>query len=361
MAGLPTLDGVSYDVAALMAVAGHEQVVFVSDAAVGLRGIIAVHSTALGPSLGGVRFWRYDTEEAALRDVLRLSEAMSYKAAMAGLDQGGGKMVVRWDDPHAERSESFVRAIGRAIDRLGGRYYAAEDVGASQRDMDLIALETRYVTGVDPARGGSGDPSPMTAFGVACGMRAACDVAFGSPDLDGRKVVVQGAGHVGAVLVDLLVDAGASVVVADVDRERAAALGVRVVDPDDVYDEQGDVFAPCALGGVLTADRVRDRLRCRVVCGAANNQLLDDAADVALFGRGIVYAPDFVVNAGGIINIAHEHHPEGYAAARAREQTARIEQTTLAVLREAARVGEPPGRHAVTMAKHRIQMAALTL
>ncbi len=347
----------TYDVAALMAEAGHEQVVFVSDATVGLRGIIAVHSTVLGPSLGGVRFWHYDTEQAALRDVLRLSEAMSYKAAMAGLDQGGGKMVVRWDDPHAARSEAFLRAIGRAVDRLGGRYYAAEDVGASTRDMDGIAKETRYVTGVNPANGGSGDQSPMTAFGVVCGMRAACEAAFGSSDLRDRKVVVQGAGHVGAVLVDLLVDAGAAVVVSDVDRERAAALGVRVVAPDDVYDEQCDVFAPCALGGVITAERVHERLRARVVCGAANNQLADEAADEALFERGIVYAPDFVVNAGGIINIAGERDPGGYRAERARERTARIEQTTRELLREAAAAGEPPGRHAVTMARHTIEMA----
>jgi glutamate dehydrogenase/leucine dehydrogenase len=348
---------VSLDVAALMAEAGHEQVVFAADASVGLRGIIAVHSTVLGPSLGGIRFWHYDTEEAALRDVLRLSEAMSYKAAMAGLDQGGGKMVVRWDDPHATRSEAFLRTIGRAIDRLGGRYYAAEDVGASTRDMDVISQETRFVTGVDPAKGGSGDPSPMTAFGVMCGMRAACEVAFGSSDLRARKVVVQGAGHVGAVLVDLLVDAGAAVVVSDVDEERAGALGARVVAPDDVYDEECDVFAPCALGGVITSERVHRRLRCRVVCGAANNQLADEAADLAMFERGIVFAPDFVVNAGGIINIAGERDPEGYSAARAHERTARIESTTSTLLREAAAAGEPPGRHAVTMAKRVIEMA----
>jgi valine dehydrogenase (NAD+) len=352
-----TLGFVSFDVAELMAAAGHEQVVFVSDAAVGLRGIIAVHSTALGPSLGGIRFWHYDTEEAALRDVLALSEAMSYKAAMAGLAQGGGKMVVRWDDPHEARSERFLRAIGRAVDRLRGRYYAAEDVGASERDMDGVALETQFVTGVDPARGGSGDPSPMTAFGVMCGMQAACDVAFGSSDLRDRKVVVQGAGHVGAVLVDLLLDAGASVVAADVDRARAEALGVRTIAPDAVFDEDCDVLAPCALGGVLTVERAT-WLRAKVVCGAANNQLVDAAADDALAARGIVYAPDFVVNAGGIINIAQERHPDGYSAVRARSQTARIEATTHELLTDAHRTGVAPGRLAVATAKARIQAAA---
>lgn len=336
-----------------MAEAGHEQVVFVSDAAVGLRGIIAVHSTALGPSLGGIRFWHYETEDAALRDVLRLSEAMSYKAAMAGLAQGGGKMVVQWDDPHATRPDAFLRAVGRAVDRLGGRYYAAEDVGATQRDMDVIAETTPYVTGADPARGGSGDPSPMTAFGVVCGMRAACAAAFGSPAVRGRKVVVQGAGHVGAALARLLVDDGAVVLVCDVDRERADAVGVRVVEPDAVFDEECDVLAPCALGGVLTVERAQ-RLLPRVVCGAANNQLADDLAGDVLAQRGVVNAPDFVVNAGGIVNIAQERHPDGYSVERARAHTATIEQTTTAVLAEADRRGTAPHRVALAMARERI-------
>lgn len=338
---------------ALMAEAGHEQVVFVSDAAVGLRGVIAVHSTALGPSLGGIRFWRYDTDDAALRDVLRLSEAMSYKAAMAGLDQGGGKMVVRWDDPLAARSDAFLRAVGRAVDRLGGRYYAAEDVGASQHDMDVIAQVTPYVTGADPARGGSGDPSPMTAFGVLCGMRAAIEAAFGSATLADRKVVVQGAGHVGAALARLLVDDGAVVLVSDVDRARAEAVGVRVLAPDAVFDEECDVLAPCALGGVLTVERAQ-RLLARVVCGAANNQLADDVAGDVLAQRGVVNAPDFVVNAGGIINIAQERHPDGYSVERARVQTAKIGSTTAAVLAEAEQSGVAPHRVAVTMARDRI-------
>ena len=339
-----------------MAEAGHEQVVYVSDASVGLRGIIAVHSTVLGPSLGGIRFWRYDSEEAALRDVLRLSEAMSYKAAMAGLAQGGGKMVVRWDDPHGTRSEAFLRAVGRAVDRLGGRYYAAEDVGASQRDMDGIAQVTPYVTGADPARGGSGDPSPMTAFGVVCGMRAACDAAFGSAALRGRKIVVQGAGHVGAALARLLTDDGAVALVSDIDRERAERVGVRVLAPEAVFDEECDVLAPCALGGVLTVERAQ-RLLPRVVCGAANNQLADDAAGDALAQRGVIDAPDFVVNAGGIINIAQERHRDGYSLERARAQTAQIEQTTAVVLAEAARTGIAPHRVALAMARERIEAA----
>jgi leucine dehydrogenase len=281
---------------------------------------------------------------------------MSYKAAMAGLDQGGGKMVVRWDDPHASRSPAFLRAVGRAVDRLGGRYYAAEDVGASQRDMDGIAQVTPYVTGADPARGGSGDPSPMTAFGVVCGMRAACDAAFGSASLRGRKIVVQGAGHVGAALARLLTDDGAVALVSDIDRERAEAVGVRVLPPDAVFDEECDVLAPCALGGVLTVERAQ-RLLPRVVCGAANNQLADDAAGDALAHRGVIDAPDFVVNAGGIINISQERHRDGYSVERARVQTAQIEATTAAVLAEAARTGTAPHRVAVDMARARIDAA----
>jgi glutamate dehydrogenase/leucine dehydrogenase len=341
------------DVTDLIGERGHEQVVFFAEPAVGLRGIIAIHSTVLGPSLGGVRFQRYPSERDALVDVLRLSEAMSLKASMAGLDQGGGKAVVLLDDPRAPRSEAFLRALGRAIDRLGGRYYAAEDVNATQADMDGIALETPYVTGVDPARGGSGDPSPITAVGVVHGMHAVCERVFGDRSLRGRRVMVQGAGHVGAYLVGLLVEAGASVAVADVDRSRAAALGVECVDAAGVLEEPCDVLAPCALGGVLTVESVA-RLACAAVCGAANNQLLDAAAGDALAARGIVYAPDFVVNAGGIINIAQERAPGGYDRDRALAETAKIEHTTARVLAAAAEQGTTPERAAESLARARL-------
>jgi glutamate dehydrogenase/leucine dehydrogenase len=347
------LPAVSASVTTLIAERGHEQVVFFADAEVGLRGIIAVHSTVLGPSLGGVRFQRYPSEHDALVDVLRLSEAMSLKASIAGLDQGGGKTVVLLDDPRAPRSEPFLRALGRAIDRLGGRYYAAEDVNATQADMDGIALETSYVTGVDPARGGSGDPSPVTAVGVLHGLHAVCARVFGDRTLRGRRVVVQGAGHVGAHLVALLVEAGASAVVADVDGARAAALGVETVEADGVLEVPCDVLAPCALGGVLTVESVA-RLQCAAVCGAANNQLLDAAAGDALAARGILYAPDFVVNAGGIINIAQERAPGGYDARRAREAAARIEQTTARVFRTADVQATTPERAAESLARARL-------
>jgi len=335
----------------------HEQVTFFNDPEVGLRAIVAIHSTALGPALGGVRFWHYEQDADALTDVLRLSEAMTLKAAVAGLHQGGGKTVVFWDDPHAARDEKFLRSLGRCIDALGGRYLAAEDVGAEPTDMDGIALETPWVTGVDPARGGSGDPSPLTAFGVVCGMRAACDAALGSPDLSGLRVVVQGVGHVGAHLAHLLVDAGARVCVSDVDGRQVAAvtaaLPVETIPPEHALTADCDVLAPCALGAVLTPASVEE-LRCAVVCGAANNQLAGDDAAEALSARGIVYSPDYVVNAGGIINIAQEWAPGGYSYGAARAATAGIEQTTRAVLATAADEGITTTRAADELARRRI-------
>ena len=343
-----------------MAEAGHEQVFFVADGASGLRAVIAVHSTALGPSLGGIRFWRYATDREAFADVLRLSEAMTLKAAVAGLHQGGGKAVVRCDDPDRPRSESLLRALGRAIHELGGRYLAAEDVGATTRDMDLIARETPWVTGVSEADGGSGDPSPVTAYGVLCGMRAAARELWGDPSLAGRDVVVQGVGHVGSHLVRMLVEEDASVRVADVHAARVEALvrecGVTPVAVDRAVIEPCDVLAPCALGAVITMRSV-EQLRCRAVVGAANNQLAEPAVDDALAERGVLYAPDFVVNAGGIINIAEEF--VGYDRTRALARTAEIEATTARVFATARELGLPPGRAAEVMARRRIEREAV--
>jgi leucine dehydrogenase len=344
------------EVGRLLAAGGHEQVVFSAEPTVGLRLIIAVHSTALGPAVGGIRFWHYPNEDEALRDALRLSMAMTLKASVAGLHQGGGKAVCMVDDPPAPRGPEFLTRLGQAIHQLGGRYIAAEDVGATQADMDGIARVTPWVTGVDPARGGSGDPSPVTAVGVLHGMRAACADAFGDPSLAGRRVVVVGAGHVGSHLARLLVDAGAEVMVADIATAKAErlvdTLGVRRVDAEQALFEPCDVLAPCALGGVLTAATV-PQLQCRVVCGAANNQLGDADADAALVARGIVYAPDFVVNAGGIINIAQEF--TGYSRERALVAAAGIEATTARVLEEARRRGVPPGRTAEDIGWERVR------
>lgn len=331
-----------------------EQITYFADEKLDLYAIITIHSTALGPSLGGIRFWEYPDETTMVEDASRLASAMTMKAAVAGLQQGGGKTVVYWDDPQRPRTDEQLRVLGRWIDALGGRYLAAEDVGASQRDMDGIARETPWVTGVDPARGGSGDPSPVTAFGVMHGMRAACAETFGSSDLASRHVVIQGAGHVGTVLARLLVDAGARVSIADIDAEKATAAGVAVLDPDTALTAECDIVAPCALGAVLTKESVA-RLRCGAVCGAANNQLLDDAAADALAARNIAYAPDYVVNAGGIINIAEEWAPGGYDAGKALAATARIEHTTAEVFRIAAAEGITTERAAAELGRRRIE------
>jgi leucine dehydrogenase len=346
------------EVTSALARDGHEQLVAVADEAVGLRAFVAVHSTVLGPALGGIRFWRYPREDDAVADVLRLSAAMTRKAAVAGLRQGGGKTVVLWDDPHAPRSDAFRHSLGRAIHLLGGRYLAAEDVGATQADMDGIATRTPWVTGVDPARGGSGDPSPVTAWGVLHAMHAACEEAFGDGALGGRRIVVQGVGKVGAELARLLAERGAHVLVCDVDAARAAEAagraGAEVVAPGDALATECDVLAPCALGGVLHAGTI-GRLRCRVVCGAANNQLADVAADRELAARGIVYAPDFVANAGGILNIAQEWAPGGYARDAALAAAAAIGDTTRRVLALAREEGVPPGAAAEEVARRRLR------
>jgi leucine dehydrogenase len=340
----------------VMAAHGHEQVVFVADAPTGLRAVIAVHSTALGPSLGGIRFWRYASEADAVADVLRLSEAMTLKASAAGLHQGGGKAVVLVDDPDASRTVELLHGMGRAIDELGGRYVAAEDVGATTRDMDLIDEVTPWVTGVSPDRGGSGDPSPITAVGVVAAMRATMRELDGTRDLAGRRVAVQGTGHVGSSLAGLLVDAGASVLVADLNEAKAHAVadasGATVVDPDQILVQECDVLAPCALGGAVTARSV-DSLRCRAICGAANLQLEDDRVDDLLAERGIVYAPDFVANAGGIINIAEEF--SGYSLNAARQRVEAIEATTTRVFDLARARDISPGRAAVALARERIE------
>jgi valine dehydrogenase (NAD+) len=339
----------------LMARHGHEQVVFVADARAGLRAVIAIHSTALGPSLGGVRFRAYESDGDALADALRLSEAMSLKASLAGLHQGGGKAVVHWEDPDRPRPRALLDALGGAIDELGGRYLAAEDVGATTADMDGLARRTPWVTGVDERAGGSGDPSPVTAFGVVCAMRAALRELDGDPSLSGRSVHVVGVGHVGAPLVDLLVAEGARVSVSDVFADRVAAVAdrkpVKVHAPDEALRIECDIVAPCALGGVLD-DVTIPTLRCRAVVGAANNQLAGDGAAAQLAARGILFVPDFVASAGGIINIAEEF--VGYDRTRALEHTARIEETTARVLRTAREREITPQRAAEDLAHARI-------
>jgi valine dehydrogenase (NAD+) len=333
----------------------HEQVVFCHDAASGLRAIVAIYSTALGPALGGTRFYPYASEDDALADVLNLSRAMAYKAACAGLDLGGGKAVII-GDPATHKTEALLRAYGRFVQSLGGRYYTACDVGTYVEDMDVIARECSFVTGRSPAHGGAGDSSILTAYGVFQGMRAAAEVAWGSPSLRGRRVGVAGVGKVGHHLVEHLLGDGASVVIADVardavDRVRVLHPEVDAVDPAELVSQPMDVYAPCALGGALSDD-VLEVLKAQVVCGAANNQLAHPGIEKQLEERGVLYAPDYVVNSGGLIQVADEI--EGYSEPRARAKATGIYDTTLRIFRLAAEEGVPPAVAADRLAERRM-------
>ena len=327
-----------------------------SDESTGLRAIIAIHSTALGPALGGTRFYPYADEQAALDDVLALSRGMSYKAAAAGLDLGGGKAVII-GDPATVKTDVLLRAYGRFVQSLGGRYYTACDVGTFSTDMDVVARECRFVTGRTTGAGGAGDSAVLTAYGVFQGMRAAAQVAWGQPSLRGRTVGVAGVGKVGRHLVRHLVDDGAAVVVSDVSADAVAAVRgehptVRsVTSSDDLVGADLDVYAPCALGGALD-DAVVAALRARIVCGAANNQLAHPGLDKVLADRGVLYAPDYVVNAGGLIQVADEL--QGFSFERARDRVTLIYDSTLEVFRIADADGVPPAAAADRLAERRM-------
>ncbi|REF36694.1 Glu/Leu/Phe/Val family dehydrogenase [Thermasporomyces composti] len=338
---------------------GHEQVVFCADEASGLRAIIAIYSTALGPALGGTRFHPYPDEDAALRDVLNLSVAMAYKASLAGLDLGGGKAVII-GDPARDKSEALLRAYGRFIQSLGGRYITACDVGTEASDMNLIAEECDYVTGRTTDRGGSGDSAILTAFGVFQAMRACAEHRWGTPSLRGRRVGVVGVGKVGRRLVGHLVEDGAEVVITDISAAAIEEVRAHYPQVDVVADAPTlaradlDIYAPCALSGALDAATV-SALRASIVCGAANNQLAHPGLDKVLDERGILYAPDYMVNAGGLIQVADELH--GFSFERAEARAARIFDTTRRVLDIATAEGIPPAAAADRLAERRIAQA----
>ena len=334
---------------------GHEELVFGYDPASGLKSIIAIHSTALGPALGGTRFFPYANEDDALEDVLRLSRGMTLKAAAAGLDLGGGKAVLI-GDPRRVKSELLWRAYGRVVDSLQGRYITAEDVGTDAQDMGMIRRETRWVVGVPAEDGGSGDPSPKTAFGVFCGMRAVSRYLWETDDLAGRTVAVMGVGKVGGGLVDLLVEAGVRCVVADTYPPAVNAVQerhpeVKAVSTDEILGVECDIFSPNSMGGALNESSIA-RLRCRAVCGAANNQLATEDDAKRLLSRGILYAPDFVVNAGGLINVTEEIR--GYNEKKAMIRVARVYDNTLRVLHTAHERGMSPHHAAVELAEERV-------
>ena len=340
--------------------AGHEQVVYCQDRASGLKAIIAVYSTALGPALGGTRFYPYASEDAALEDVLKLSRAMAYKAACAGIDLGGGKAVIL-GDPSRDKTEALLRAYGRFVQSLGGRYYTACDVGTDVQDMDVIAKETDFATGRSPEDGGAGDSAVLTAYGVFQAMRAAAQHAWGAPTLAGRRVAVEGVGKVGHHLVEHLLEDGASVVVSDVsaaalERVRAASPAVEVLDVAALRTAPADVYAPCALGGSLS-DELVPQLQAQVVCGAANNQLAHPGIEKALADRGVLFAPDYVANAGGLCQVADEalHAGRGgFRFERARAKAATIFDTTLQVFRLADAEGVPPAVAADRLGERRM-------
>jgi valine dehydrogenase (NAD+) len=335
---------------------GHEQVVFCQDTQSGLRAIIALYSTALGPGLGGTRFYPYPDETSALADVLNLSRAMAYKNALAGLDHGGGKAVIL-GDPAKHKSEALLRAYGRFVESLNGRYITACDIGTYSEDMDIIARESRHVTGRTVPNGGAGDSSVLTAFGVFQGMRAAAEHRWGSPSLDGRLIGVEGVGKVGRRLVSQLVEAGASVVICDVNPDAVGRVvtahpGVQVAAGQrELIAQPLDVLAPCAMGGTLNDDSV-PALQARIVCGGANNQLAHPGIEKLLADRGVLYAPDYVVNAGGVIQVADEL--AGFNFERAQARAAEIFTTTRLIFRLADTEGVPPAVAADRLAERRM-------
>lgn len=302
----------------------HEEVIYCYDRSVGLKAIIAIHNTALGPALGGTRMWPYKSEEEALVDVLRLSKGMTSKAAAAGLNLGGGKAVII-GDPKTQKSEGLFRAFGQFVNSLNGRYITAEDVGTCVTDMEYVYMETPWVTGIPKDFGGSGDPSPYTAHGVLMGIKAAARFQLGSDDLKGKRIAVQGLGNVGTNLVKYLVQEGAKVVVADIDADKVqrhvTEYGVEKSTTDGILSVDCDIFAPCALGAVVNDASIKN-FKCKVIAGGANNQLAEPRHGDQLRELGILYAPDFVINAGGLMNVFVEL--EGYSPERAFDKTRKV-------------------------------------
>ena len=343
------------DILQRMGAGGHEQVAMFSDPGSGLKAIIAIHDTTLGPACGGTRMWPYESEQDAMTDALRLSQAMTYKSAAAGLHLGGGKGVII-GDPHSDKSEAMMRAYGRFVDTLGGRYLTTTDVGTTSRDLEYIRQETTHVTGLPLSLGGSGDTSIMTGLGLYMGMKACADAVWGNGGLRGKTVAVQGYGKVASHLCEHLMEEDARIVVTDVFEDaldRARDKGLEVTAPGSILGIDCDILAPCALGGVLNPQTI-PQLRCRVVAGGANNQLLSEADGDELHRRGILYAPDYIVNAGGIINVEAELGDAGYSPERAREKTERIYEIMGSVIRTSQAEEIPTAAAADRLAEERL-------
>lgn len=337
----------------------HEQVMFVSDPETGLKAIIAVHSTALGPAVGGCRMWDYKSDEEAIRDVLRLSRGMSYKNAMADLGIGGGKSVII-GDAKTQKTPELMRSFGRYIDSIGGRYITAEDVGISVADMEEVRKTTQYVAGLESGDMATGDPSPYTAHGVFMGIKAAVQHRLGQDNLNGLTVSVQGVGHVGYYLCKELKEAGANLIVADINEQNIKnvvdATGAKVVDTNEIIAQEVDVFAPCALGAIIN-DETIPTLKTNVIAGAANNQLQEVRHGEVLRQKGILYAPDYVINAGGIMNVANEVHRRPITPEQGMKNVERIFDTLMEVFDKAQKEDRPTGIVADEIAEARIAAA----
>jgi leucine dehydrogenase len=339
---------------------GHEQVLFCNDNDLGLRAIIAIHNSTLGPALGGTRMWTYASDLDALNDVLRLSRGMTFKAAISGLNLGGGKAVIIGDPRGSLKSEAFMRRFGMFVENLGGKYITAEDVGTSTRDMEYIKMSTDHVTGIPTSMGGSGDPSPVTAYGTYLGMKASMKKLTGSDSLAGKRVVVQGTGNVGYYLCELLKKDGAKTFVYDIFEDKIAKVvkdfGVTVIKKEEVYSYDADIFAPCALGAILDENTI-PQLKVSVVAGGANNQLKDEVADGnRIKDRGILWAPDFLINAGGLCNVYTEL--EGYTRERAYARAETIYDTTLKCYNHAEANGITTSKASIELAQQRIDSMA---
>ncbi|MDN4493380.1 Leu/Phe/Val dehydrogenase [Ureibacillus aquaedulcis] len=333
----------------------YEQVVFCQDKTSGLKAVIAIHDTTLGPALGGCRMWTYATEEQAIEDALRLARGMTYKNAAAGLNLGGGKTVII-GDPFKDKNEEMFRALGRFIQGLNGRYITAEDVGTTVSDMDLIHEETDYVTGISPTFGSSGNPSPITAYGVYLGMKAAAKEAFGSDSLQGRTIAVQGLGNVAYTLCEYLYKEGAKLVVTDINQKAIDRVvndfNAIAVEPNEIYQQEVDIFSPCALGAIIN-DETIPLLKARVIAGSANNQLKDSRHGDIIHEMGIVYAPDYVINAGGVINVADELY--GYNRERAMKRVETIYDSIEKIFEISKRDNIPTYLAANRLAEERIE------
>jgi leucine dehydrogenase len=335
---------------------GHEQVVFCNDSATGLKAIIAIHNTVLGPALGGTRMWNYTNEDEALADVLRLSRGMTFKAAISGINLGGGKAVII-GDASTQKNEAFLRRFGKFVDSLNGKYITAEDVNMKTCDMEFIRMETRHVTGLPESMGGGGDPSPVTAYGVYVGMKAAAKKVYGTDGLEGKKVAVQGVGQVGMHLVEYLVKEKADVIITDLYEARAKEIsrkfGVKAVAMDSIYETDMDIYSPCALGATVNDETIA-KLNCAIIAGAANNQLKDEIKhSYMLIDKGIVYAPDFLINAGGLINVYHEYLGN-YNRSRVFEQADKIYDTCTRILTLAENESISTQEAAIRLAETRI-------